>query len=205
MTVFEFRTTAENHSGVDAGVGRDERDRLVEFVFRGESLQSDWPSLSCAKIDPTLPFGSFADFSMLAALPVAFKETLSIEDLRQRFLDAGELLPIKIEGESASVVNITKVIDAIDRPRSRLHRFPSGRESTDYPVFDVTRLPRSGFFRIQEAWNRLYFVEPPEGGFRSLYNRFGLSGIRFTERETVEANQAEQAGGHQPPTRAEST
>ena len=61
----------------------------------------------------------------------------------------------------------------------------------NFPVFDLSQLPRSGFFRIQEAWNRLYVVEPIEGGLRDLYERFQLSGVRFTERDTVQPTKAE--------------
>ena len=83
----------------------------------------------------------------------------------------------KLRDKKASLWHVLRRCEAVDYPQSRVYK-----GATDYPVFIPSALPARGFFRVPEAWNRVYLAEPDEGGFLRIYRSLGLSGLCFEER-----------------------
>ncbi len=186
MKVFQVRSSGEYFSSLKSEISKTERDEIAEGVFHRRSLTSNWKEIEFTQLDPSLPMGDFADSNLLAALPVVFPSAISILDLKTLLSESGELLPCSVNGNTSYLLNVTRVIDAINREQSDLHRMPSGFEMANRPVFDQENLPaKGGFFRVQEAWNRLFLAEPSGGGLKQSFDQNEMTALYFDERLVV--------------------
>jgi hypothetical protein len=102
----------------------------------------------------------------------------------QRFLDqAGEQLPLYHEGRKLTLLNITYCLNCLDKKRSVYD--PELPHMIDEYVFRRDRLEYSLFKIPEQRYGRCWFctegVAAPDDEFKAMVEKYGLTGLRFTE------------------------
>lgn len=118
-----------------------------------------------------------ADVSLLnvgsfVMLATTFDETLS--DFKSNF----ELLPLTLDGREYYLCNVVNVVDCLNRDRSKMNEFGG----VSHVVFDSSKVPDQGFFKIREDNCTLIFCTE---NVRKLFERNSLSGVDFDAFEVV--------------------
>jgi|GEM_PF-5352499 len=187
MTTYEVRTSGEFYSLIGTGLKYEDshREEIAHRVFYGETLTPIWSELKCTQLDQSLPLGNFMRIDILGSLMVVLPSTLNIEAIAGFLSEAGELLPITIDGSPAHIVHTFRRIDAVNLSQSDSYPL-STHVTSNRPTFYESRLPNNGgLFRVTEAWNRVFIAEPDEGGFKAAYEDFSLTGLTFVERSVT--------------------
>jgi len=131
--------------------------------FDGQPKRATWEPLDCEASDPTLPRGDFLAFT-LGAFACGSRAENSLRDLYER---AGELLPIRLGSERLSIVNLTRVVDAVDHSSAVPQHIGGGMYSGfQHWSFIPERLSGESLFIVSEAPGELLCVS--EQADRSL-------------------------------------
>jgi hypothetical protein len=132
---------------------------LYEFasLFKGTPIKR-LPKLSIA-LDPDSHSLAKGDFpSLLPSIPIFSARAVElIEDILK---DSGELLPIRCGPETYFVLNVTRIIDALDESNSEIIRFEGSSRILnihDY-VFVKERLVDIMIFKIPQMTDHNIFV-----------------------------------------------
>jgi hypothetical protein len=134
-----------------------------KWGFDGQSKRATWELLECGPSDPALPRGDFFSFTLGAFIC----STRAQEVMGDLYLQAGELLPVTLDRETLSVVNLTKFVDAIDRSRAIPRHIGGGMYSGfERWSFLSGRLGGESLFIVREAPGELLCVS--EQADRSL-------------------------------------
>ncbi len=123
----------------------------LSLLLRGEPIGERWqPPVVYEISDPELPDAPLSDFPYFNGTPLVGPRAM--ESLRDVWAECGELLPVHGLQSPHMVLNVTRVLDALDESRSTLTRFESsGRVmSVERYAFHRSRLGRCLLFRIPQ-------------------------------------------------------
>lgn len=158
------------------------RERDSEWLrdVDGRALRSDWvaPHLNLVTRDDRRQLRAKSDFPGLSGhvLPISERAAEAMRDL---WTGAGELLPTEVTGARYWLLNVTRVIDALDRDISQVARLADGRVmSIEKYAFIGERLDGASIFKlVDEELGWIYFTEEAVSRIRDS----GLVG--FSSRE----------------------
>ena len=145
--------------------------------FQGASKLQGWQPLNLGVSEPTLrrgDFFSFVDYTFVCS------EKASVE-LSDIFTGTSELLPVKVEGRPCFVVNVIKVIDALDYEKSvpRILN-DSVVQGIDHFAFNPA-LELPALFRVPQSSMILTPSGPPYAAFdfKQRCEQAGFEGLEF--------------------------
>jgi uncharacterized protein DUF1629 len=98
-----------------------------------------------------------------------------------------EILPLAVEdGSDFSILNVTKVVDALDEPKSVLMRIPTGRiVYVKKPAFRLDAIRGLRIFRLPLTATAIYMSRE----FTEAVEAAGLKGMRFEDAWSDESLQ----------------
>ena len=160
--VYRLRADAERYGWL--GVKRTEM-RPLALILEGNSILDRWvPPVVNRIVDDELPQGELGDYPFLDGAPALSKR--SVDALLDMLSDSAELLPLVCDVGEYYVLNVTRIVDALDEAASELTRFESsGRvmevvrhvfvseRLTGYTVFKIPQTPRAPVF-VTEVFRR---------------------------------------------------
>lgn len=155
--------------------------RTLDFYrFDGTSRSKNWASPTYFVHKPKQPRSNF-----FTTFPGSFAfddRVLSHSRLLGFFEMAGEILPIRLEtGERLYILNVTEVVNALDRNKTSYDRLTGGISRF---CFHVDRLSSSTLFKIPDVDHILTIVGVRGDSideFKNAYERSGFSGLEFVE------------------------
>ncbi len=152
----------------------------MEFRYDGTSLRNQWKPPSAYRGNPQMPkpdiWGCMSFGAVLAVTPKAAADLVTFID------QSCELLPLECDGEEVLICNVTCVVSALDRKRSR-HAEGLPHCIEEY-VFHSHRFEYSLFKIPETAMSEVLCVEglvAPEDEFKGTVEKLCLTGLRFTE------------------------
>lgn len=157
----------------------DEEVAMFRFVGQGDGPVFDGGSISASEIEGLflMTDGVMLDFmymkpGVLACSHRAKTEMASILGDAVQFVNVGDGM-----GGSVDVINITNVIDLIDKERSGIKYLPDGRVMKIDPFhFKGVDEVDGHIFKIPETSHREIYVD---ARFKEWFDQSGLSGLVF--------------------------
>ena len=156
----------------------DIRDAQRIFNFTGVPIAADWKPIPVRLVTrakgKTL---SRSDFPSLVPYRLAMRQSAA-EALAYFWENSGELLPLRGEDSSEFVIlNVTRVLDALDEGRSNLLRLEEDGEiiSIRSPVFVESVVGDSDVFRLPYRGSPTYVSRR----FVRAVDALGLKGLDF--------------------------
>ena len=172
MNVYVLDAAGDEFRGI---LLADEHD-MLEFStqFDGTPMKNTWTGREQFEYVPRfLPKGDTPSFD--SAIPVFnAKAVKALADLLE---PAGELLPIKCDGETLFLFNVTRIVDALDEGNSKVDRFDDGRIwDIDYHAFFPEKVKSEVIFKIPQLPLGLVYATDP---FIARVTSTGLQGFDF--------------------------
>lgn len=160
----------------------DEDRRLLNESFCGDPLSlSDWKPLKAIRsgseqVNFSRPLGDRCGIDYKLDPMVLSRGALDV--LLPHIGSYAQELPLDFDERSYSLLNITRVIDALDESRSELYRFPSsGRVGDILRYVFKTELVKDEFiFKIPQLPRNAVFVT---NRFVEIVTEAGLTGFDF--------------------------
>ncbi|MFG0312567.1 MAG: imm11 family protein [Phycisphaerales bacterium] len=174
IRVYRLRADAERFSWL--GVERSEM-RPLALILEGNSLRDRWvPPIVSRIVDDELPQGELGDYPFLEGAPALSKR--AVDALLDVLAESAEFLPLNCDAGEYYVMNITRVVDALDEAASELKRFESSGRVMEVMrhVFVPERLTGYAIFKIPQTPRAPVFVTED---FRRRVLAAGLAGFRF--------------------------
>jgi hypothetical protein len=123
MDVYLLASDADRYENLTVAEGADVNALLDGFD--GRPMRKSWSPLEVEVIRDSRHSGRpESDFPLLFG-PVPVLSDRAARALGELLDGAGELLPLGGEGDGYHILNVTRVIDALDEQRSQFKRFPS--------------------------------------------------------------------------------
>ncbi len=150
------------------------KDLSASVRCKGKPLNWDKPlEIEIDEEDMGMPE---ADISMLNIGSLVISESLYNEAFRG-FIEGCEFLPLEMGDRKFRLVNVINVVDCIDKNQSSFNEFGGVSDL----VFDKTKLPTSGFFKIAEDnFSSIFCVDD----VRELIQSHKISGVELEEFPT---------------------
>jgi hypothetical protein len=153
--------------------------------FEGKPFSRKWRPITLSLDKPSLPRPDFLHYD--SKVLVCSERT--VELLSDVLRAAGELLPIRIKGETHNyyIFNVTNCIDAVDHNRSQWEviapEIPD-RKRLVKPVFVPGRFGEETLFKLSENFGlKIYCLErnadPGDREFKALVDQHRLTGLEF--------------------------
>lgn len=157
----------------------DEADHLIFSTFDGTPRAPNWRPVLMERYASDIDGGNKpSDFPWMGCLPLIMRRR-AVFALRDMLEAGGEILPLATnDGVDLFVLNVTRVIDALDEERSDLTRFPDSNKimAVWAPAFHEPMIRGVDFFKLPMRSSCLlvgdYFVE--------RVREAGLEGLDFT-------------------------
>lgn len=165
LTVYKFEVI----EGQEWIFPADDADYEIFFAMEGRVPQ-DWraPVMKLATADRT-----YSDFPWLGEHAPILKKP-AIDALAPVLVEHGQLLPMK--GEVVWLFNVTTVLDALDRERSRIAYFDNGDIlDIERHVFRKERIGTAEIFKLPMRASAVYVT----GNFVEKVWYAGLRGVSF--------------------------
>jgi hypothetical protein len=174
MNIYFLRADVNNYKSI---IYTDDDD-IIEFNrrFNGAPLKKTWTSqymFRFARNPRILIKGDTPGLS--THIPVfSSRAVTAVMDLLQ---DSGELLPIVCDDEYYSIFNVTRVVDALDEPKSKLRLFSDGKiMDIDRHAFFPEKLKGIHIFKIPQSVLMDVFITDT---FVDIVKTAGLKGFEF--------------------------
>ena len=160
--------------------GHDENFADGIRLLNANTIAPEWVSREFVQVDPNLPIPDFVD----CAHEVAFmSRVLSIARMKRWLEDSGELLQMRVDGHGIGfILHCLRSIEAVNFQRSK------GKQGTRGWLFYklvLKRLPlnETTIFSLAESGDILLAdtMDGTSGSFRHVYEREGLTGLKFIE------------------------
>lgn len=156
-----------------------------KLLFDGMPKLSGWPTPEFYYLYPKLSRGEF--FGGITGGLVVSPE--AVEAVRTFFEMAGELLPIKVEGEPEEFIllNVTECTNSLNKRLTEWSKNPETGEDVLIKkyVFHPNRFVDSTIFKIPETCTAQTLVveryNDPECEFKAFVEQSGLRGLIFEE------------------------
>jgi hypothetical protein len=158
----------------------DDADYEVFWSFDGSPRAPGWKPVKVRRVraDDRQAFNP-SDFPWLGAHALIMRRK-PVEALRKMLASGGEVLPLATDdGTDLSVLNVTRVLDAIDEQRSDILRFPgSGRIMRIQSIAFLEPIVRGvDIFRLPHRASPTYVSER----FVKAVQDAGLRGLEFNQ------------------------
>ncbi len=158
-------------------------------TFECVPRSADWSPPSVRVHDLLLNEGDFAYYTpgALVANPEAFQK------VKPFFETAGEILPLRCNGNQYRLLNVTVCKDAMDHNKTEWYEDNGERVSITRFVFDEVKLEslKASIFKIPETCRGSVLTMEkngnPEIEFKAFVETNGLSGLQFEELWTSAA------------------
>ena len=184
-------TTRQKHASLgppsDRIIGRDLNE------FEGKPYSKAWRPYKVYLDKPRLPRPDFFAFDS----KVLVCNERAVELVGEPMAMAGELLPIKVEGEKTTLylLNITECINVVNPKKSQWRDVGGKYKTLETPAFRRDRFgEHTSLFKIPDDYGlRIHCLErsgdPYDGEFKALVEEHGLTGLEFeliwTDRKTT--------------------
>jgi hypothetical protein len=150
----------------------EDKDGLLAMLgtgsFTGSPMRERWAVFDFYVMDPLKKRGDFLGFTLGT---FAFGDRV-LEEFGSLFKELGEVLPITIDGEPHHVLNVLKVVDALDLKRSEYRTFYQDRiAAVDRYVFDPERLKDESIFMIPQLLSSLMVVSGQADARKDFWRR----------------------------------
>ncbi len=96
----------------------------------------------------------------------------TFDELLSEFKSNFELLPLTLDGRDYYLCNVVNVVDCLDKEKSKFNQFGG----VSQVVFDVSKLPDNGFFKILEDNCTTIFCTEQ---VKDVFTKNSLSGVEF--------------------------
>jgi hypothetical protein len=154
----------------------------MALIFDGTLRLGNWSPPSVYVFMPRHRPGDFYQFGG-GALITTPRATEALEEFLEM---AGELLPLPYDGTNYTILNVTEVINCLDREQTEWQRGADGAPIwIKRFVFHRDRFTQSPLFKIPETSRSSILVveglRAPHEEFRFTVTRAGLSGLVFRE------------------------
>lgn len=148
------------------------------YKFDGNSIE-EWQPLKVTvffddELETQLPPGDFP--SLFADVPALSQRAVQV--LGPLIEGNGQLLPLQCAEGEYFILNVTKVVDAIDERQSEIVRFPDGKKVLDIKrfVFVPAKLQNVDIFKLpQQPLGQVFVTD----GFVKAVRDAALVGINF--------------------------
>jgi len=136
--------------------------------FTGGPIRERWAAFDFYILDTLRIRGDFLGFT---SGTFAFSERV-LQGFGSLFEEIGEILPITIDGAPHHVLNVLRVVDALDMRQSEYRTFYQDRiASVDRYVFNPECLREESIFRIPQLRSSLFMVSGQADGRKDFYQR----------------------------------
>ncbi|WP_054310765.1 DUF1629 domain-containing protein [Mesorhizobium sp. 1M-11] len=159
----------------------DDDDFETFFAMDGRIIQ-DWapPAMRLVETDEGADQPSYSDFPWLGEHAPILKKP-AMEALLPVLTQYGQLLPLK--GESVWLLNVTTVLDALDKEKSRIVYFDDGDIlDIERHVFKMDIIGTTEIFKLPRRSSAVYVT----GSFVDKVRSAGLRGVAFAPVWTSE-------------------
>lgn len=151
------------------------------FTFDCKSKTKVWLSPKTYVLNPKLKEG---DFPYLCPGALVVREN-AINKILEYFEMSGELLPLTLESNTLSILNVLECINALNKEETEW-KF-SNRTGKKLRIlkysFHLNRIPEAPLFKIPETSKSEILtysgVKDPDDEFITVYKKTGLKGLRF--------------------------
>jgi hypothetical protein len=166
-------TTADGYEWLECDIA----DAQKIFDLTGAPMATDWKPIPVRRI--TKAKGKTlarSDFPSLVPYRLVMRRSAA-EALASFWENSGELLPLRSDDRTEFVIlNVTKVLDALDEQRSDVLRLDGGEiVSIRTPVFVETVVRESDVFRLPHRGSPTYLSHR----FIAAVDALGLKGLDF--------------------------
>lgn len=176
MNVYSIELDSDHYQSLEL-VDLD-ADWEAMYKFNGTPVEESKPLHVAVVFDEELkeqlPPGDFP--SLFADIPVLSERAVKV--LRVLVEGNGELLPLECEDGNYFVLNVTRLIDALDERKSDIVRFPDGKKILDIKefVFVPSKLRNVDIFKLpQQPLGQVFVTDR----FVKAVRDAGLLGINF--------------------------
>lgn len=152
-------------------------------IFDGEKKSEFWKDSIWYIHNPLIEKTDFVSIGTNAAL--LFTQKVFDSELYSIIERAGEILPIKINDENYFVLNVTEVINVLDKKNTTWELFEDIKGDITKYSFLKNRFTNSSVFKIPETFKTEIFIHSDnvvfEEDFYTLYNKLNFTGLIFNE------------------------
>jgi hypothetical protein len=178
MSIWLWRANSNRFRAMDLC---NERDQAVINRFSGQPFGSSWQPVRVRLLTDEeegqtgMPTGDCPNLE--SQVPVLSQR--AVDALGALLTDNGEVLPLSCDEGSYYAYNVTRVIDALDKERSKIVYFDDGQVlDIDHHVFDLTHLRGVTVFKVPETAGSDVFVTT---AFVRAVQEAGLTGFKFVK------------------------
>jgi len=178
MKIWELGSNAnyyDNLTFLTKDGAEDYLERFLEYEFDGRSLVAQWNPLPVRLLEKIEKSDTP---SLSGSVPVLNRKAINI--LYDLLEGSVELLPLISDIDEYYVLNVTKVIEAINHEKSEIKRFASSGRIMRFVKYSfiAEKLKETHIFKITDMPKAHVFVSD-QFKDRALNN--GLKGFEFTE------------------------
>lgn len=150
-------------------------ENLGALRFNGSPRGPEWPTLEADWIEDDAEQKPDIAHMLSGSLVLSPRAT---ETLRGPLGGLAEFLPVTVQGEQWSVLNVLNKLDVLDREKSKLSMRSNGAFRVTDPVLDESKVIDGRLFKC-EGLSVPILTTDGEGTLKSLVESNGLTGLEF--------------------------